>query len=40
MKPGMDSAHRRNAASRKVISEHLRGLHLQRTGISRAGQSG
>jgi len=36
-----DSAHRRTAAGRKVISEHLRDLHLQRIGVRRpAGQPG
>jgi hypothetical protein len=41
MKPRADNAHRRNATSRKVISEQLRGLHLQRIGGRRAaGQPG
>jgi len=30
VKPRADSAHRRNAISRKLSGEHLRGLHLQR----------
>ena len=32
MKPRADNAHRRNATSRKVISEQLHGLHLERIG--------
>jgi hypothetical protein len=34
MKPGADSAHRRNATGRKIIGEQLRGLHLPRIGVS------
>jgi hypothetical protein len=40
MKLGADSAHRRNATGRQVISKWFRGLHLQLIGVRRAaGQS-